>query len=291
MTPQPPQAARLLEKIKAAFPQLTWHSHRYIDEGWDHEVIVLDERIIFRFAIDPEYQEQLQDEIAVLGFLAHKTGVVLPHYSYIVEGGTFAGYNIVPGIQLKKADYDKLSPEHQAGIARQLAEFLTVIHTLDVHNPALKSVPKSYLATDQKFIKKQMPLLKQEISPEDFALAKAIVAKTDALVAASLPVTFIHNDIYSSHVLWDEQTAGVGIIDFSDMCLGDPAVDFGEIHEYGRDFVDAVYQQYRGPKDPAFLQRAWTYQQWAGVYMMTDYFENHKLSFAASRELFDRVKN
>jgi aminoglycoside 2''-phosphotransferase len=82
----------------------------------------------------------------------------------------------------------------------------------------------------------------------------------------------------------------LGIIDFSDMTRDDPARDFAEIYEYGREFVQAVYDQYDGPKDRTFLDRAWIYQCWTAVFMMTDHFNYQKTSFDVARETFDRVR-
>ena len=61
----------------------------------------------------------------------------------------------------------------------------------------------------------------------------------DVLLATDLPEVVVHNDVYSRHLLWDDAAARLGVIDFSDMCLGDPAVDFAELYEYGEAFVRA----------------------------------------------------
>jgi aminoglycoside 2''-phosphotransferase len=45
----------LLKKISDEFPHIAWSSYRYVDEGWDHEVIILDEKIVFRFPTDQQY--------------------------------------------------------------------------------------------------------------------------------------------------------------------------------------------------------------------------------------------
>ncbi len=74
------------------------------------------------------------------------------------------------------------------------------------------------------------------------------------------------------------------------MCLGDPAVDFAEIFEYGKEFVEEVYSLYAGTKDATFLERAWQYQRWIGVNMMTDYFESQKTPFEVAKQTFDRAK-
>jgi aminoglycoside phosphotransferase (APT) family kinase protein len=106
-----------------------------------------------------------------------------------------------------------------------------------------------------------------------------------------LPKVFLHGDIYSTHLLWDSKDKKLGLIDFSDMNIGDPAFDFAELYEYGQEFIEQVYKLYKGPKDDSFLERAWIYQRWVGVFMMINHFETHKTSFEVARQTFDRVKS
>ena len=58
----------------------------------------------------------------------------------------------------------------------------------------------------------------------------------------------------------------------------------------GEEFVRAVYERYTGPGDSGFLDRAWTYQRWVGVYMLTDHFEVGKTTWSVARATFDRCR-
>lgn len=152
-------------------------------------------------------------------------------------------------------------------------------------------MPRSFLAEDQQEIRQGVDVrLRTVLAPGELAEVEQILSDVDELLAADLPEVFVHNDVYSRHLLWDEVAGRLGVIDFSDMCLGDPAVDFAELHEYGPEVVEAVYARYTGPKDGGFLDRAWTYQRWIGVYMLTDHFEVGKTSRSVARETFDRVR-
>ena len=285
------QAARLLERIAHAFPELSWRSYTYIDEGWDHEVVILDDSLVFRFPTDDEYREKLQNEIEILEYFKKRTTVTIPEYIYMPPIKDFAGYSKIPGLQLSKDRFDALSKIEQDDIARQLASFLSVIHTENITKPVFKKVSASYLEADQKEVKAQIDRnLKSHISDQDLEIVTGIVREVDGLITQKLPRVFIHNDVYSRHLLWDDGKRRLGLIDFSDMSIDDPAIDFAELHEYGFDFVRQVYDFYAGPKDQTFLERAWIYQKWIAVYMMTDYFENHKTSFEEARETFDRIK-
>jgi hypothetical protein len=71
--------------------------------------------------------------------------------------------------------------------------------------------------------------------------------------------TLCHGDLTSDHILVEpahpDQISG--IIDFGDLCLGDPAGDFVWRYEYGESFFALVLAHYRGPRGDraAFLRR------------------------------------
>src|SRR5262249_13726731 len=153
----------------------------------------------------------------------------------------FAGYPKVPGVQLSKAYFDSLSASEQSDIARQLADFLSVLHKTDTAQPVFKNVSQSYMPADQKDLKKQIAQhFNARLNGQDMERVTQIVQEIDELIARPRPTVFIHNDIYSRHLFWNKAAEQLGIIDFSDMSLDDPAIDFAELYEYGFDFVKKV---------------------------------------------------
>lgn len=52
-------------------------------------------------------------------------------------------------------------------------------------------------------------------------------------VASDHSIVFTHGDLYHSHLLWDDTARTLGVLDFSGMVRGDPAVDFAESFAYG----------------------------------------------------------
>ncbi|GAA1762899.1 aminoglycoside phosphotransferase family protein [Kocuria aegyptia] len=281
-----------LERIAAAFPGLTWSRARRITEGWDHVVVVLDDALVFRFPQEEPYTEALAREVAVLDHLAPLLPVRIPRYDRVAPDGSFAGYPLLPGRTLAPEVLASLDGTAHEALVGQLAGFLSALHTAPVRGTPLERVPASYLAEDQDDVRRAATShLPAVLSPEELAEVERILADVDVLLAADLPQVVVHNDVYSRHLLWDDDDARLGVIDFSDMCLGDPAVDFAELHEYGEAFVRAVYERYTGPRDAGLLDRSWTYQRWIGVYMLTDHFDVGKTSWQVARETFDRVRH
>jgi aminoglycoside phosphotransferase (APT) family kinase protein len=282
-----PQA--LLALIHDNFPDLRWQDYRVNNEGWDHEVVILDNEVVFRFPNDDDYRDALRTEIDVLKLLKPLSSVAIPDYTYIPKTVAFAGYPMIPGEVLSKKAFDSLSELDRLDIAKQLAGLLSTMHTLIRNGYDVSAVPLSYVKEDQQAIKQ---LAAQHfgavLSVSERDTVQKILADVDALLTRQLPEVLIHGDVYSNHLLWDSKTNVLGLIDFSDMTRGDPAIDFAELYEYGSSFVRAVYDQYTGLKDDTFLERAWQYQRWVGVYMMSDYFVYHKTSFEVARQTFDR---
>lgn len=279
-----------LERIAAAFPDLTWSRARRITEGWDHVVVVLDDALVFRFPQEPPYTEALGREVAVLDHLGPRLPVRIPRYDRVAPDGSFAGYPLLPGRTLTPEVLDSLDGDAREAVVDQLAGFLSALHTAPVPGTPLERVPPCCPAEDQREVRRAAGAhLPGVLSPGELGEVERILDDVDALLAADLPEVVVHNDVYSRHLLWDDAAARLGVIDFSDMCLGDPAVDFAELHEYGEDFVRAVHERWTGPDDAGLLDRAWTYQCWIGVYMLTDHFDVGKTSWETARETFDRV--
>jgi aminoglycoside phosphotransferase (APT) family kinase protein len=284
-------AEEFLQRIHAEFPQLQWQSYVHNTEGWDHDVLILDNKLVFRFPNDDEYAGRLQTEVGILRRLKPLTSVRIPDYQYVSADGSFAGYPLIPGKQLKNEYFRSLPHAQQQALASQMAGLLTAMHTAVARGHDFSDVPAAYMAEDQADVKRQSEeFLPSLLTPEDMEIVRRILAEVDVMLTQTHPIVFIHGDIYNNHILWDEAEGKLGIIDFSDMNHGDPAIDFADLHEYGPEFIREVYAQYQGPKDDTLLARAWTYQRWIGVYMMTDHFIFKKNTFKEAREIFDWVK-
>jgi aminoglycoside phosphotransferase (APT) family kinase protein len=254
-------------------------------------VLILDGRLVFRFPNDDLYLRQLSTEVEILDRIGPLAAVRVPRYSHVASDRSFAGYPLVPGVALTKQRFDSLPARDRAEIARQLAGLLSLIHTLSGPAIDLSMVATSDLGDSHAAVKSQararLPLV---LNAGDMALVEEIIADSDLLLAEPISPVLIHGDVYSDHLLWDARERRLGVIDFSDMNLGDAAFDFAELHEYGDDFVNDVYREYDGRKDDRLLKRSWRYLRWVSIYMMTDHFTYRKTSFELARATFDLVK-
>lgn len=280
--------AHLLERIHAEFPDLSWSTHRYLNNGWDHEVIILDEKLVFRFPNSPEYLKLLEDEVALLGFLDTKVNIKIPQYEFVAADHSFAGYPLIRGSELTESIFAGMSEQDRASIASQFAGFFTALHTIDV--PVLEKYHVSRETPFEYEIKNlSEKYLKPQLTAEEYQKVERVIAEFEQINIDELPKALIHNDLSPKHILWDAENQSVGIIDFSDRCIADPALDFAGLYSYNSVFVEQVYALYEGFKDPEFLNRAKTYQRQVGVFMLADSFRTQKISFEEAKRTFDRA--
>lgn len=306
-----------LAAIRAAFPALRWESVTRTDEGWDHFVLMLhgcsgeDARghsdLVFRFPTDEQAHAQLPTEIAVLEHLSTQVDAALPRYTHVPEGVPFAGYPMVRGERLTPELLHSLPFTEQTIVATQLGSLLSALHIQDLSQPPMELVAPSYQPENLDFVRgiveNNMP---DVLTPDELRTAREICDEVAALQSTLLPRVFLHYDIYSRHLYWERglgrgdvtstvaapgSPGRLGLIDFTDMCIGDPAIDFAELYEYGPRFVERVLARYVGQIDATFLDRAWTYQRLAGLYVLAGHLYYGEETWEYARATFDRCRS
>lgn len=288
-----PTPDELHQKVIAVFPDLAGTTYRYCEEGWDHQVLLYEEaRKVFRFPRTEAYRAILPCEYDVLKTLKSLVTITIPEPFYLSPDNGWAGYRYIEGEQLFADYFMALTDQERETIAQQLAHFLSIIHRLDRQQyPVLRCVSITSLTQDQLEMKDLMRRhLTGRLTPADQRLADEVVNEIDKILDTDLPSVFTHTDIYNAHLLWNRSKQRLGLIDFADMSIGDPAFDFAELYEYGESFVAEVYHQYTGPKDDTMLDRARVYWVWIGLYMMIDHFLTGKISLEEARQTFDVAK-
>lgn len=72
----------------------------------------------------------------------------------------------------------------------------------------------------------------------------------------------IQGDIMPEHIIVNPKSHKlVGIIDFGDVSVGDPAYDFAFLSRYGKDFLTETYKNYKLQRDEHFEERRKFYDQ------------------------------
>ncbi len=255
--------------IEKCLPQLKINSVVPVFSGWDNFVLEVNDEYIFRFPKRLALETQLQKEIQLLDELAETLSVPVPRFELFWNQKEewprqFVGYRKIDGTPLRKELTKSPQSSH---LAKQLAGFLTELHLFPLQNAALLMITHM---TPSQWRHKYVDLydqVKQRVFP---LLEKIEVTETTLLWEDYLankanfrfnPV-LLHGDLSEEHILCDlDRGLITGIIDWGDACIGDPALDFTWLLDYGSSFIREVLGSYKGTIDRTFLQRATFYSR------------------------------
>ncbi|MFQ6124638.1 MAG: phosphotransferase family protein [Candidatus Heimdallarchaeota archaeon] len=153
-------------------------------------------------------------------------------------------------------------------LTTQIAEFLSTLHSFPVEKAVELGVSRNQkkeriLTLYQWIQQKVFPILKRQEQEwtrnrfESFLKNEQFFLYTPVL---------IHGDFSSDHILFDKDQAKIGIIDFGDVTIGDPAGDFSCLADYGVTFDQQVQAKYQSNIDSIFLQRRTFYRDCIGFW-------------------------
>lgn len=226
-------------------------SYREVEAGWDSVVAVVDDEWIFRFPRRPEIERWLESEIALLPELGPTLPVAVPQFEHVIRTPLMCvGYRMIQGEPLTAA---AASPE-------SVASFLSALHRFDVARAERLGVrPRPwrahYVEQCAEFVRRVLPLL----DPDERQSAEALFAEAEAL--EGFEPALVHVDLGPEHLLCRDGTL-VGVIDWGDVQIGDPAIDFAWLlHVPPRAYGDALLAAYTGPADERLRERARFYHR------------------------------
>jgi aminoglycoside 2''-phosphotransferase len=248
-------------RVRAVMPDLAIEQVEVNQEGLINDVVIVNGRLVFRFAKNEEKARILETELDLLDYVRPRVNLPIP--APIQRGPGFAVYPLIAGQPLRLEDLLDLDPAGQTRLAGQIGAFLHGLHSLPTDRPGLP-VTRAIVTVAEwldflaDFRKRAYPLLQAHQIHWIERLFDKVVGQ--AAVFDYAPA-IIHGDFAPYHILYDPaETRVCGIIDFGMAGLGDPASDFGIlISLYGETFVARMGAAY--PNLEAVLPRARFYAQ------------------------------
>lgn len=237
-----------IKQIKNNFSDLKFKKSDIIDHGWNKTVIVLDNKIVFSFPKNKEAESKFRAELEILPKLSETITLPIPNFQYIPADKSFAGYNFVTGEPLSIKDFNKLNSSQQNKIAKQVSDFLNELHNFSATKAKKYGVSLAWSEKDARnYYSEQAETVYKKLSSNDIKLLKSIFdTYCNGKIKTDFKKTVVHQDLTSDHILFDKNTKKVcGIIDFGDIQISDPAVDFSKLWEYSEKFVDKVLSGYQ----------------------------------------------
>ncbi len=213
------------------FPELDASSARLLGEGWDNSVWLVEERWAFRFPHREIAVPGVERELAVLPQLAPLLPVPIPVPTFVGRPGErfpwpFFGAPLLPGRE--PADV-RLADSDRARLGVRFGRFLRVLHAPETRRTV---DPDSRLPRDPNrradmayrvgMTRERLDRL-GDLGREQRRAVDRILRAAETLTPSTTEV-LVHGDLHVRHVLVEQRELS-GVIDWGDVCVGDPAID------------------------------------------------------------------
>ena len=249
--------------VRAAFPEAAADSLEWLRSGWDFDAYRSADDWLFRFPRRSEVVSLFEREGPILELarsaLPRSVSVPLvtvvshavPEFPYPI-----AAHRFIPGVRA-----DDVPDALCSALAESIAEALAAIHSVPeavARAAGMVELDRSEPGRIDWFIRGSAGV--RALNDRDGTLNEAVQWLSrvdDPLRRLDAPLRMIHHDVSPEHLLADPETGRlVGILDWTDAILGDPARDFAPLVAFaGWGFVDDVIRHYPLGIDEGFRQR------------------------------------
>lgn len=244
--------------IAAQFPPLPERSLEFLGEGWDYAAFLVDESLVFRFPRREVGLPGTRREIAKLPVLAPLLPVAVPRPLHVGRPSEDFRWPFYGAPYIRGAEPDgSLSDEARTALARPLAVALRALHAPDTRALAGDGLPVDPMGRADMAVR--APRTRKTL--EAIAELWQPPAEVEELLELALelprpePSAVCHGDLHFRQLLVEGSTL-TGIVDWVDLCLGDPGMDlslvFGFLPPAARHEFFAEY----GQVEPAAVVRA-----------------------------------
>jgi aminoglycoside phosphotransferase (APT) family kinase protein len=238
--------------IAERFPELAGAPIEPVGDGWTYDTYAVHGGWIVQIPRNAYASERLRAQARLLPELAHEVSarIPVPELLSLEEEPPVMGYRKIDGVACT-AVVDGMWPE-------RLGRFLYDLHAVP---PEFVGMRATTVAALRDRHRERCEALASVVIPHledgDRADATAMLARyldDDELWTFAPCLT--HNDLGPEHVLVDERGDLVGVLDWEEADLGDPAWDFAWwIHEMP-DVGERALAAYGGAPDRGFRERA-----------------------------------
>lgn len=222
--------------IMLQFPEIELKEIKQLGEGFDNTVIQINGQFVFRFPRRPIAVTLIQVENRLLPSIAGTFPLAIPEPIFFGKPSTlypypFTGYKMVKGhLPVEEPEANKVES------AKRFAHFLKVLHSFPAERAMRLGVkPDGMMRLDVSYRKKSlMENVSNLLKLGYFEQARAVKDFVEALGKLDVqhPISLVHGDIHIRNVLLDDEGVLSGIIDWGDVHIGNPAIDFSFLYSY-----------------------------------------------------------
>jgi aminoglycoside phosphotransferase (APT) family kinase protein len=254
------QAALLIER---QFPGLAPAEMEPLGVGWDNIAFLVNRRWVFRFPRRQVAANLLEREARILPLLAPHLPLRIPVPEYVGAATrgypyVFAGYPVLGG---ETACRRALTEGETADLAPALGDFQRALHHIPIGAATLEWAPGDEIARAD--VGRRAPQVKERLlaNPAGLELGevRALCELVDELATTPMGTAgacWVHGDLYARHLMLDDANQLVGVIDWGDVHVGDPAIDLSIAFSFLPPTARQRFRQVYGEIDEATWNRA-----------------------------------
>lgn len=286
-----------LTVIRESYSEARLWDFDVVGNGFGSFVLLSNEGMIFRIAKNLETAKQYVMECKVLPQLMNYIPLNIPNPIWHRFNATSAPYGIMAYKRLKgnSIEIHKINQTNRKVIAKEVANFMISIHQVPYEKLEVEYIPK--IRNDKKTLQTlrafTFEFLKKELTTDENRKMEDWWEEilSDDKFFHYTP-SLCHGDIWYENILVDDTyTHVIGIIDFSNMRIGDPAIDLAPQCYLGKEFYDEVLLEYtKVQKDDMWINhriiRHQELREISGLQYVikNNLFEEYKDSIAKIRE-------
>lgn len=238
-----------------------------VEHGWEQHVLVDHEKnIVYRYPRNQNAADKLADEVAVLESLRHTIfNVAIPVLRH--HNAQYTVYDYIPGDVIDETTAKDLTDDQAEKIGHDLGIFFSILHATNPEVIRHKSTKQT-----ASLLEYYVERINKAKDADFYAHAQNLLAKIkhdddDEVV--------VHGDLHGLNMVIDPISKNlIGIIDFSELELGNRHQDFRKIFMADSRFLDPAISAYLSTTSvslDAEKVKVWAYvNEWANI----AYFKN-----------------
>ncbi len=253
---------------------------KIIEHGWEQHVIIDEARsIVYRYPRNQNAANKLIDEVAVLKGL-HALHWDIPIPKIIEHHQQYSSYNYISGDVLSHKVLAHLHVSDLDAIGGQLGTFLATLHSAP-H----KIVEAKKTKQDMSLLEYYQKRIEENATAPHFPQAKSRLDQLLSRFTASHEWVVVHGDLHGLNIVVQTNPGQLaGVIDFSEVEIGDPHQDFRKLFMVNEKLLESAVKTYQTATSKRLdieTIRLWAYvNEWANIC----HFSNQ-----ASNETFKRA--
>ncbi|MFY9176758.1 MAG: phosphotransferase [Caldicoprobacterales bacterium] len=239
-----------LSIIRKEFNKVPIDSIKILASGFGSIVIEGNQGIIFRIARNVDIAKKYVMECKVLPQIEKYLNVNIPKPIWYKFNRALPPYGIMAYRKLEgnPIAFSKVNQRNRDILAKEVANFIASLHKIPYYKHNFRIIPK--IENDKRVLRvlrnATSEFLKSNLTDNEY---KKMETWWEKILSDETfyhhRLALCHGDIWYENILVDESyTRIVGVVDFSDMKIADPAVDLAPQIYLGREFHNAVLHEY-----------------------------------------------